>query len=91
MEGRKVEILKPATAGSSESNDILIMISPGNGSVDINLESVVLKQYGDQIENVIRQTLEEEGVGSVKLIAKDKGALDFTIKARVRAAIGRGI
>ena len=91
MEGRKINISKPATAGSSESNDILIMLSPGSGQIEIQLESVVIKQYGEEIENLIRDTLVEEGVSSVKVMAKDKGALDFTIRARVKAAVGRGI
>lgn len=88
--GRKVEIKKMATAGSVESNDILIMISKGEGSIEIELESVVEKQYGDQIKKLIHDTLVEEGVESAKVIAKDKGALDFTIKARVKTCISRG-
>lgn len=86
----KVEIKKMATAGSVESNDILIMVSKGEGEIDIDLESVVKQQYGEDIKKVINDTLKELGVEDVKLIAKDKGALDFTIKARVKTAIKRG-
>lgn len=86
----KVEITKMATAGSVESNDILVMISKGEGSIEIELESVVEQQYGDEIKNLIHDTLMEEGVNSAKVIAKDKGALDFTIKARVKTCINRG-
>lgn len=88
--GGKVEITKMATAGSVESNDILIMLSPGEGHIDIELESVVEQQYGDSIRKVIHETLEECGVDSAKVVARDKGALDFTIKARVKACVGRG-
>lgn len=88
--GKQIEIKKMATAGTVESNDILIMISKGEGELDIDVESVVKKQYGEQIEKVIHDTLVEEGVNNAKVIAKDKGALDFTIKARVRACIERG-
>ncbi len=87
----KVEIQRMATAGSVESNDILIMISKGEGNIDIELESVVEKQFGDDIKKVIHDTLIEEGISDAKIIAKDKGALDFTIKARVRACIKRGV
>lgn len=86
----KVDIKKMATAGSVESNDILIMVSKGEGEVQIDLESVVIQQYGEDIKRVIRETLEELDVDDVKVIAKDKGALDFTIKARVKTAIKRG-
>lgn len=88
--GRKIEITKMATAGSVESNDILVMISKGEGSIDIELESVVEQQYGKDIKKLIHDTLVEEGVEDAKVIAKDKGALDFTIKARVKTCISRG-
>jgi citrate lyase subunit gamma (acyl carrier protein) len=87
----KLEIKKMVTAGSVESNDILIMISQGEGDIEIELESVVEKQFGEDIKNVIRETLIEEGITDAKVIAKDKGALDFTIKARVRACVQRGV
>jgi citrate lyase subunit gamma (acyl carrier protein) len=86
----KVEIKKMATAGSVESNDILIMVSKGEGQIDIDLESVVKAQYGEDIKKVINDTLKELKVSDAKVIAKDKGALDFTIKARVKTAIKRG-
>lgn len=88
--GKQIEIKKMATAGTVESNDILIMMSPGEGDLDIEVESVVEKQYGEQIEKVIYDTLVEEGIKDAKVMAKDKGALDFTIKARVKACIKRG-
>lgn len=80
-----------ATAGSVESNDILIMISKGEGVIDIELESVVEKQFGEDIKKVIHDTLIEEGVSDAKVIARDKGALDFTIRARVKACVKRGV
>ncbi len=83
-----MEILKPAMAGSVESNDILIKVSKGNGVV-IELESQFKKQYGDDIVNVIKSVLEEQGVENVLVEATDKGAIDFTIKARVLTALKR--
>ena len=75
-------------AGTLESNDILITVDNGEG-ITIELESSVKKQFGKQIEKVIRDTLEELNVENVKLTAVDKGALDYTIKARVEAACFR--
>ncbi len=83
-----MEILKPAMAGSVESNDILIKVSEGKG-ITIELESQFAKQYGDDIQNVIRETLIECGVENVLVEAQDKGAIDFTIKARVKTALKR--
>lgn len=90
MDERKVNIVKMAKAGSLESNDIMVMISKGEGSIDIELESVVIQQYGENIKQLIYNTLVEEGVTDAKVIAQDKGALDFTIKARVKACVRRG-
>ena len=39
--GGKVEINKMATAGTVESNDIMIMLSKGDGDIEIELERVV--------------------------------------------------
>lgn len=89
MEERK--ITRMAKAGSVESNDILIMMSPGEGNLEVEVESVVYKQFGDSIREVILDALAEEGITDVKVIAKDKGALDFTIRARVKTCIKRGI
>ncbi len=83
-----MKILKPAMAGSVESNDILIKVSEGNGIV-IDLESQFIKQYGEDIKSVILETLKENGVENVYVEAQDKGAIDFTIRARVITAIKR--
>lgn len=88
--GKQIKIKKMATAGTVESNDILIMLSPSDSGLDIEVESVVQKQYGDEIKVLIHNTLIEEGVTNAKVIAKDKGALDFTIKARLKACVKRG-
>jgi citrate lyase subunit gamma (acyl carrier protein) len=84
-----MRIEKPAKAGTMESNDIYIMVRPNDGGIQIELESIVMKQFGKQIEKVIRETLESLNVENVLLVAKDRGALDYTIRARVETAIKR--
>ena len=79
-----MEIKKPAMAGTLESSDCQVTVEPGNGSVEFNLESAVINQYGNQIRKVVLQTLENLDVKDVKISVVDKGALDCTIKARVR-------
>lgn len=83
--------IKSASAGTLESSDILIQITPlatGMGT-EIDLESAVIYQFGTQIRQVIAGVLAEEGIVDVKVLAVDRGALDCTIKARVRTAISR--
>lgn len=87
-----MEILKPAKAGTMESNDIYIMVMPNEeGGIELELDSIVMKQFGEEIERVIRETLKELNVKDVKIKAQDKGALNYTIKARVETAIKRAM
>lgn len=83
--------LKPAHAGTLESGDILVQISPaadGEG-LTVNLDSSVAFQFGKQIKKVISETLVGLGVSDAVVDATDKGALDCTIRARVTAAAVR--
>ena len=85
-----MEILKRASAGTMESSDAYVEIEPGNGSVDIVLESVVLGQFGDDICHTIQDVLAEQGVSNAKVRVIDRGALDCVIRARVETAVLRG-
>lgn len=84
-----MDIKNPALAGTLESSDCMVTIEPGDGSVDLELESAVIHQYGNQIRKVTLETLERLGVDSAKVRVVDKGALDCTIKARVECAVYR--
>ncbi len=82
--------MKNAYAGTMESGDIFIQISPSdNEGVQISLDSSVEYQFGEQIRKVISDTLKELGIEQAMVKAVDKGALDCTIKARVTAAVVR--
>lgn len=83
-----MEIVKAAKAGTFESNDIYIVITPNEG-IKIELESPVMEQFGDRMKKVIEETLKINNVNNVYIKAQDKGALDFTIKARVETALKR--
>lgn len=79
-----------AGAGTLESNDILVVIAPGDpGAPSVSLESIVIKQFGPAIIKAIQESLTEHGLSGVTVTAQDKGALDCTIKARMEAAILR--
>lgn len=84
-----MKIQRSSRAGSMESNDIFITLHPGAEGIEIQLESKVMKQFGKRIEHVIRQALEEAGVTETLVVAKDSGALDYTIKSRVITAVER--
>lgn len=87
-----MKINKIAKAGTLESNDILIMVAPQDGDgIDVELESIVMEQFGEDIEKTIKKKLRDLGVSGIKVKAQDKGALDYTIKARVETAVQRAI
>ena len=76
--------LKDSFAGTLESGDILIQIAPSeNDSLEIELDSTVAYQFGNQIKKVIAETLHERGIDKAHVKATDKGALDCTIRARI--------
>ena len=82
-----MKLICTATAGTMESNDIMVTLQPKEeGGIQIDLTSNVLRR---QIENVIRETLAAHGIENAEVTAVDKGALDCTIRARVDAAIYR--
>lgn len=83
--------LKPAQAGTLESNDIMITVAPGSkgSGIVIELESIVLAQYGQAIRKTISTVIAEQNVTDVYIKAVDRGALDCTIQARTLAALTR--
>ncbi|WP_206911468.1 citrate lyase acyl carrier protein [Enterococcus sp. DIV0840] len=85
-----MEIKQNASAGTTESSDILITLAQNDANgIQIDLDSSVEKQFGRQIRAKIQEILEKLEVTSVKVNAVDKGALDCTIEARTIAAVYR--
>ena len=87
-----MRITNIAKAGTLESNDVYIVVEPIEGNtVEIDLESIVLAQFGKQIHEVLNETASLMGMEGIRITAKDRGALDYTIKARLETAIRRAI
>lgn len=83
-------IKNQAVAGTLESSDMQIMIDKNDGKgIELDLQSSVEFQYGDQIRKVILDTLDNLGIKDAKVSVVDKGALDCTIKARTIAVVHR--
>ena len=86
-----MKLLKPAQAGTVESSDILIMLAPaaaGTG-IQVELTSPTMQQYGAHIKQLIIDTLVAQGIEDAIVHANEKGALGYTIEARVKTAIKR--
>lgn len=82
--------MKIGMCGSIESNDCLIVIKNNkeNGN-QIIINSIVGDFFYEQIHEVIAITLKEKNLNNVLVECTDKGALDYTIKARLLCAIER--
>ena len=50
-------IVKEASAGTVESSDVLVHIAPNESGIEIDVESVVLFQFGDAIRAAVLETL----------------------------------
>jgi citrate lyase subunit gamma (acyl carrier protein) len=84
-----MQINRKAVAGTLESSDVFIQVEPSNEGIKIDLESVVINQFGEEIERVVRDVLEEFQVENIKIQVKDRGAVECAIRARVETALRR--
>ncbi len=85
-----MEILKSASAGTIESSDAYVEIEPKKDGLDIQIESVVKEQFGEEICSAVKDVLAENGIKNAQVRIVDRGALECVIRARVETAILRG-
>ena len=84
-----MDIIKNASAGTMESSDAYVEIEPAD-SLKIQLESVVLTQFGEEIVAAVKDVLQQRGVEKASVRVVDRGALECVIRARVETAVSRG-
>lgn len=84
-----MDITRSASAGTLESSDIYVVVTPFDGALHVEVDSVVKRQFGRQIEASIREVCADMGVTQASIYANDRGALDMTIRARAEAALLR--
>ncbi len=82
-----------AQSGTFESSDVIFLIEPlpENSGRKIELTSTVFHQYGESFRKIVVEMLDQFEMTDIHLIAKDKGALEPTIKARLETAIRRSL
>ena len=91
-EGKRLtmsKIERTAVAGTMESSDVYVELSPCDSGLEIELDSVVLDQFGDSIRASVKEVLDENGIDCARVSLVDRGALDCVIRARVETAIVR--
>ena len=90
---RTVRILRGAKAGLDERGDVLVCLSPAaeNSGIQIEIESTLKSLFGDQIRTSAFEVIEGYGLRDLKLTIRDRGALDYAIRARVQTAVERAV
>ena len=83
------KIIKPAACDTLESSDVFVTLEPADDGLDIQIESVVMKQFGDEILSVTKDVLREFDVDNARVSIVDRGALECVLRARVECAILR--
>ena len=83
-----MKITTSAVAGTLESSDVYVKAEPC-GTLEIEIESVVSAQFGDQIRQTVEGVLQGLGVDCGRISLNDKGAIDCVIRARVETAVRR--
>ncbi len=84
-----MEIRKKATAGTLESSDIFVQVEPNDNGLVIKLESIVMNQFGEAIENTVKEVLSDFDVQNIIIQLKDRGAVECAIRARIETALKR--
>lgn len=84
-----MNIVREVLAGTQESSDLMVKIAPSDQGLEIEIYSEVMKQFGEQIRQVVESTLDAIGITQGLIIIEDKGALDCVIRARLQSAILR--
>lgn len=85
-----MEIKKMANAGTLESSDAFVTVSPGEDGIKLELESVVINQFQEEIEELVHTVLDEMGVKNVNISVNDRGAVECVLRARIETAVMRG-
>lgn len=81
---------KSVTAGSLESSDVLVTISPATkAGIEYRIDSIVIKQFGARIRGVTEEVVAAAGLDSASVLVQDRGALECTLRARLETAIAR--
>lgn len=86
-----MELKACAQAGSECKGDVLVEVAQADElTVKLIAKPIIVRQFGAQIEKIVRQAAAEEQVDAALIEVHDGGgALDFAIRARVRCALRR--
>jgi citrate lyase subunit gamma (acyl carrier protein) len=83
-----MKVVKKGVAGTMQSSDLMVFVEPAD-CLKIEIESTVIKQFGDLISAKVNEVLAKNGVTAGNIRLTDRGALDYAIEARIETALQR--
>ena len=83
-----MQIQGRAMAGTLESNDVMVTVSPAD-ALEVQVTSIVLGQFGEELKRVALDTAAQLGVQGALIELDDRGAVECTVRARVETALTR--
>ncbi|MCQ2420578.1 MAG: citrate lyase acyl carrier protein [Clostridia bacterium] len=87
-----MQIQKQASAGTLESSDVMVTLKPAaQPGIHISISSKLAYQYGESMEQTVREVCREFDITDADIELEDKGALDCVIRARTQAAVCRSL
>lgn len=86
-------LLRQAQSGIEKKHDAEIIVSPAEpgAGIKIKITSPAATEFGAQITATIQAVFAEQGILDADVVVKDKGALDFVLRARTETAIRRAL
>ncbi len=79
-------IERKAAAGTAEKQDAAVTVWPEEG-VMVTVESAPHERFRGQICDIMRDELRQMDVRDIHVAVEDHGALEFVLRARLRAAV----
>ncbi len=86
-----MKIKRECFAGTSGKEDTYVTLSPSESGNIITVESPCKALFGRAIEEAAMELLREYGIEGCHMHISDNNALDYTVRARIEAAIQKGI
>ncbi len=83
-----MKLLKNAAAGTLESSDCRVCVSPADGVIlEYNGANSVI--FADRTKKLVDEVLKENDLSGAKITIQDQGAIEITIRARLECALER--
>ena len=83
-------IVRTASAGTLESSDCLVTLSPAE-SIEIDYSGANKKLFQKRTDRIARDVLAEYSAGNARIHIQDQGALEVTLRARIETALERAM